>query len=326
MRRSSPKPAPIRAADSAETIGYVVPEQLAGERLDRVTATLHPALSRAAIATLIEAGQVTVNGRPAKAATRPIAGARIDLALPRPAEAAATPQDIPLSVVFEDEMIVVIDKPAGMVVHPAPGNSEGTLVNALLGRYAALPGEAFRPGIVHRLDKETSGLIVIARTPAALASLAGSFKNRLVYKEYLALVAGVPRPADGEISGEIGRDPKQRQRMAVVASGGREAHTTYHTLETLGGYALLKVILGTGRTHQIRVHFRAMSFPIAGDSVYGRPAPALGLHRQFLHAARLRFAHPVTGEQMDFEAPLPTDLAHALALLRGAKAAPSPRD
>ncbi len=157
-------------------------------------------------------------------------------------------------------------------------------------------------------------------------SLARSFKNRLVYKEYLALVAGVPQPADGEISGEIGRDPRQRQRMAVVASGGRESQTTYHTVERLGGYSLLKVILGTGRTHQIRVHFKAMGFAIAGDQIYGRPAPALGLNRQFLHAARLRFAHPVTNEQMDFEAPLPEDLARALALLRGIGGARAVRD
>jgi 23S rRNA pseudouridine1911/1915/1917 synthase len=302
---------------SGGTARYIVPDHLAGERLDRVTAALHPALSRAAIATLIDSGNITVNGRPVKAATRPLAGARIELDLPAPPDAAATPQDIPLNVVFEDDTIVVVDKPAGMVVHPAPGNYAGTLVNALLGRYAGLPGEAFRPGIVHRLDKDTSGLIVVAKTPSALASLAASFKNRQVYKEYLALVAGVPRPADGEISGEIARDPRQRQRMAVVASGGREANTTYHTVERLGGYTLLKVILGTGRTHQIRVHFKAMGFAIAGDTIYGRQAPALGLSRQFLHAARLRFAHPATGTWMDFEAPLPADLDRALALLRG---------
>jgi 23S rRNA pseudouridine1911/1915/1917 synthase len=326
MRRSAERPGPVKGLDSLGSVHYVVPDHLAGERLDKVAAALHPALSRAAIAALIEAGRVTVNGRSAKAATRPLAGARIELELPAPLEAAAIPQHIPLNVVYEDEALVVVDKPAGMVVHPAPGNYEGTLVNALLGRYATLPGEAFRPGIVHRLDKHTSGLIVVARTPAALVSLAGSFKNRLVHKEYLALVAGVPRPADGAISGEIGRDPRQRQRMAVVGIGGRQAQTTYQTLERLGGYTLLRVLLGTGRTHQIRVHFRAMGFPVAGDAVYGRPAPALGLHRQFLHAAKLRFAHPTTGEQMDFEAPLPADLARALALLRGTGDTPPIRD
>ncbi|MGH2345131.1 MAG: RluA family pseudouridine synthase, partial [Chloroflexota bacterium] len=248
---------------------------------------------------------------------RPIAGARIELELTGPAETSASAEDIPLRVVFEDEALVVVDKPAGMVVHPAPGNQTGTLVNALLGRYAALPGEPFRPGIVHRLDKDTSGLIVVARTGRVLAALASSFKQRRVYKEYLALVVGVPRPADGQISGEIGRDPRMRQRMAVVATGGREANTTYHTLETVGGYTVLKVVLGTGRTHQIRVHFRAMGFPIAGDPVYGRPAPALGLNRQFLHAARLRFTHPISGEELDLQASLPPDLTYALERLRG---------
>jgi 23S rRNA pseudouridine1911/1915/1917 synthase len=326
MPRSSEMPGPVEGPDTLCAFLYVVPDHLAGERLDRITAALHPALSRAAVAGLIDAGHVTVNGRPVKAATRPVAGARIELAIPAPLKAKATPQDIPLDIVFEDETIVVVNKPAGMVVHPAPGNYEGTLVNALLGRYSTLPGELFRPGIVHRLDKDTSGLIVVARTPAALGFLAKSFKLRLVHKEYLALVTGAPRPADGEISGEIGRDPRQRQRMAVVVSGGRDAHTTYHTVERLGGYTLLSVILGTGRTHQIRVHFRAMGFAIAGDAVYGRPAPSLGLHRQFLHAARLQFAHPVTGKQMDFEAPLPVDLSRALALLRGAGEARAARD
>jgi 23S rRNA pseudouridine1911/1915/1917 synthase len=317
MRRSATPRAHRESFGSATPIRYVVPEPLAGERLDRVTAALHPELSRAAIAQLIEGGKVTVNGRVVKAATRPIAGAVIELELPGAVPATAAAEAIPLRVVFEDDALVVVDKPAAMVVHPAPGNQSGTLVNALLGRYATLPGEPFRPGIVHRLDKDTSGLIVVARTPSVLAALASSFKHREVYKEYLALVVGTPRPPVGRISGEIGRDPRRRQRMAVVATGGREADTTYHTLETLGGYSLLEVVLGTGRTHQIRVHFRAMGFPIAGDAVYGRPAPALGLSRQFLHAARLRFAHPMSGEELDLQAPLPPDLAHALERLRG---------
>ncbi len=317
MRRSAKPPAPREPLGAAAKARYVVPDQLAGERLDRVTAALHPELSRTAIAHLIEGGKVTVNGRVVKAAARPIAGAVIELELPDAAPATAAAEAIPLRVVYEDDALVVVDKPAGMVVHPAPGNLSGTLVNALLGRYATLPGEPFRPGIVHRLDKDTSGLIVVARTPSALAALAGSFKQRQVHKEYLALVVGTPCPPVGRISGEIGRDPRQRQRMAVVAMGGREADTTYRTLETLGGYSLLEVVLGTGRTHQIRVHFRAMGLPIAGDAVYGRPAPALGLSRQFLHAARLRFAHPVSGEELDLQAPLPPDLARALERLRG---------
>jgi len=257
-----------------------------------------------------------VNGRPCKAATRPVAGARVTLDLPPTEPLTTEAEAIPLEVIFEDDALVVIDKPAGMVVHPAPGNLHGTLVNALLARYADLPGEPFRPGIVHRLDKDTSGLIVVARTAPALAALASAFKQRDVYKEYLALVVGHPNPASGAISGDIGRDPRRRQRMAVVAVGGREAHTTYETVEVLGGYALLRVVLGTGRTHQIRVHLGAMGYPIAGDPVYGRPAPALGLHRQFLHAARLRFRHPFTGEELDLRADPPSDLQSVLETLR----------
>lgn len=305
-----------RPGTTGHTFHYIVPEHLAGQRLDRVITALHAGLSRAAIATVIGNGGVSVNGRPARAATRPIGGARIVIEIPEQAQLTALPEPIPLDIVYEDEALVVVNKPAGMVVHPAPGNEHGTLVNALLARYAALPGEPFRPGIVHRLDKDTSGLIVVARTGEALAALAAAFKRRAVYKEYLTLLVGRPQPPSGAIAGEIGRDPRHRQRMAVVATGGRAAHTTYHTVETLGGYALVRVILGTGRTHQIRVHFKAMGYPVAGDPVYGRPAPALGLERQFLHAARLRFAHPLTGVELDLEAPLPADLATALARLR----------
>src|SRR6185437_11822932 len=304
----TPKRTPPRPVPPGRSVTYVVPPQLAGERLDRVVTALHPELSRAAISALIADGWVSVNGRPCKAATRPVAGARVSLDLPPVEPVAAEAEAIPLDVIFEDNALVVINKPAGMVVHPAPGNLHGTLVNALLARYANLPGEPFRPGIVHRLDKDTSGLIVVARTAPALAALANAFKQRDVHKEYLALVVGRPNPAGGAISGDIGRDPRRRQRMAVVAIGGREAHTTYETVELLGGYALLRVVLGTGRTHQIRVHLGAMGYPIAGDPVYGRPAPALGLNRQFLHAARLRCRHPFTGQPLDFEAPLPSDL------------------
>ena len=316
MKRAPKRPPPSRPLPPGRAVTYDVPPQLGGERLDRVVTALHPELSRAAISALIADGRVSVNGRPCKAATRPVAGARVTLDLPPTEPLTTEAEAIPLEVIFEDDALVVIDKPAGMVVHPAPGNLHGTLVNALLARYADLPGEPFRPGIVHRLDKDTSGLIVVARTAPALAALASAFKQRDVYKEYLALVVGHPNPASGAISGDIGRDPRRRQRMAVVAVGGREAHTTYETVEVLGGYALLRVVLGTGRTHQIRVHLGAMGYPIAGDPVYGRPAPALGLHRQFLHAARLRFRHPFTGEELDLRADPPSDLQSVLETLR----------
>ena len=310
-KRNTPvRPAPV------QTVQHSVDASLAGQRLDRVVTALHPELTRAVAAALITDGLVQVNGKPGKPATRPIAGAHISIQIPAPPETDARPEQIPLAIVFEDESLVVVDKPAGMVVHPAPGNSHGTLVNALLGRYAGLPGNPMRPGIVHRLDKDTSGLIIVARTPAALAALAGAFKRREVHKEYITLLLGSMQPPQGRITGDIGRDPRYRQRMAVLASGGREAQTSYDTLETLGGYSLVRVLIGTGRTHQIRVHFSAAGHPVAGDLVYGRPIPGLGLSRQFLHAGRLRFRHPVTGHELDLQAALPPDLERSLDRLR----------
>jgi 23S rRNA pseudouridine1911/1915/1917 synthase len=281
-----------------------------------VVAALHPGMSRAAAGALIAQGRVQLNGRPAKPAARPDAGAHIAVELPPPPSSEAAPEAIPLDVLYEDDQMVVVNKPAGMVVHPAPGNERGTLVNALLGRYRNLPGEGERPGIVHRLDKDTSGLIVVARTPESVTALAGAFKRREVRKEYLTLLTGVMRPAEGAINAMIGRDPRYRQRMAVLATGGREAHTLYRTEEQLGGYSLVRVFPESGRMHQIRVHFSAAGHPVVGDAVYGRPTRALPIRRQFLHAARLRLHHPTTGAALDFEAPLPEDLQRVLDLLR----------
>jgi 23S rRNA pseudouridine1911/1915/1917 synthase len=220
--------------------------------------------------------------------------------------------------VYEDAAMVVVDKPAGMVVHPAPGHERGTLVNALLGRYAHMEGDPARPGIVHRLDKDTSGLIVVGRTQPAITVLARAFKQREVRKEYLALVVGSPKPASGSISADIGRDPRHRQRMAVVAYGGRDARTTYQTMASFRHFSLLRVSIETGRMHQIRVHFGAMGYPIVGDPVYGRQLRGLKLDRQFLHAALLRLPHPVTGEQLEFRSELPPDLAAVLRELQSA--------
>jgi 23S rRNA pseudouridine1911/1915/1917 synthase len=305
-------------ANAYKRFTYVVEIEQAGQRLDRVVAALHPGLTRTAAEQLILDGQVLLNGRAAKPSSRVSLGANIAVSVPPPPASEAQPEDIPLDVVYEDHTLVVVNKPAGMVVHPAPGNERGTLVNALLGRYASLPGDPMRPGIVHRLDKDTSGLIVVARDPAAVAALAGAFKRREVHKEYLALLVGTMRPPDGSIRGAIGRDPRLRQRMAVVATGGREARTTYRTEEVFRGYSLVRVVLETGRMHQIRVHFTAAGHPVAGDPVYGRAVRGLGLRRQFLHAARLRFRHPATGEELDLEAPLPVDLQRVLDTLRGA--------
>jgi 23S rRNA pseudouridine1911/1915/1917 synthase len=304
-------------ATSARVLRVQIDPALQGERVDRALAALEPTLSRAAAAAAIAGGHVTVNGRPVKASTRLVAGALLRLEMPPPKQVDAAPEDIPLTIVYEDSYLVVVDKPAGMVVHPAPGNEHGTLVNALLARYAQLPGDPLRPGIVHRLDKDTSGLMVVALAPEAVASLAGLFKRRAIYKEYLALVAGVLNPPAGSISGAIGRDPRHRQRMAVLATGGREARTTYQTEAVLHGFSLLRVVLETGRMHQIRVHLSALGHPIVGDPLYGRPLRGLVINRQFLHAARLRFEHPATGERLDLGSPLPPDLAAQLAALGG---------
>jgi 23S rRNA pseudouridine1911/1915/1917 synthase len=271
---------------------------------------------------MIERGLVQINGRPCKAASKPLAGARLDIEIPAPPSTEAVPEDIPLTIVYEDESLVVVDKPAGMVVHPAPGNESGTLVNALLGRYSSLPGDPVRPGIVHRLDKDTSGLIVVARTPAAVTALARAFKQREVHKEYLALIIGTLSPQTGAISAGIGRDPRHRQRMAVLATGGRDARTTYRTEESFKNFSLVRVGLETGRMHQIRVHFGALGHPVVGDPVYGRPIRGLALRRQFLHATVLRFRHPVTGEEMEFSSSLPNDLADVLDRLRAKTSKP----
>lgn len=300
----------------AKQFRYIIEPDQVGQRLDRVVAALHPGLTRTAAEHLILQGDVLLNGRLSKPAARVGPDATVEVTVPPPPPATALPEHIPLDIVYEDATLVVINKAAGMVVHPAPGNEHGTLVNALLGRYAELPGDPMRPGIVHRLDKDTSGLIVVARDPAAVSVLAAAFKRRHVHKEYLTLLIGTMRPPEGTISAQIGRDPRMRQRMAVVATGGREARTVYRTEEVFRGYSLVRVEPETGRMHQIRVHFRAAGHPVAGDPVYGRPTPGLGLRRQFLHAARLRFSHPVTGRELDLEAPLPEDLRHVLDVLR----------
>ena len=236
-----------------------------------------------------------------------------------PAGEAPAADAIPLRILYEDDYLLVVDKPAGMVTHPAPGHSSGTLVNALLAHAPELAdvGDRARPGIVHRLDKDTSGLLVVAKDPATHAALAQQMKDRAMVKRYLALVEGAMPTAEGVIDAPIGRDPRQRLRMGLlsVASGGREARTRFRMLEEHGGRSLLEVQLETGRTHQIRVHLAAVHHPVVGDPVYGRaqrPLPP----RQFLHAAHLEFRHPATGEWLTFDAPLPDDLASFLATWR----------
>ncbi|MBI4340501.1 MAG: RluA family pseudouridine synthase [Chloroflexi bacterium] len=282
-----------------------------GQRVDAYLAAQRQDLSRAHIQRLIREGHVRVNGAVVKPSARMLAGDRISLYVPDPLPSAVAPEPLPLVVVYEDSHVVVVDKPPGLTVHPAPGHPTGTLVNALLARYPEIAGVggSARPGIVHRLDAGTSGLMVVARSPLAYLSLVRQIKERSVTKVYLALVRGHPAPLAGVIEAPIGRSTRDRLRMAVVA-GGREAVTEYRTLRQYKGFTFLEVRLHTGRTHQIRVHLSAMGHPVAGDPQYGGRTPFL--KRQFLHAHRLGFQHPATGESLELTSPLPEDLERAL--------------
>ena len=288
-----------------------------GERLDKYVSQEMPALSRSRVQQLIVEGLVTVNGIPVKASYRLQQGDEILARIPPTEEVKLVPQRIPLNVVYEDEDLVVVDKPAGMVVHPAHGHQDGTLVNALLGRYPDLPvDEDSRPGIVHRLDKDTSGLIIAAKNEGARRNLQLQFKEGQVEKTYLALVQGKVEPGRGMIDAPIGRDGRHRKRMAVVQRGGREAVTEYQVLEHLGDYTLVEVRPRTGRTHQVRVHLAFIGHPVVGDTVYGYRKQRLGLKRQFLHAQRLGFHLPSSGEYMALTSELPPDLREVLDRLR----------
>ncbi|MDP2659153.1 MAG: RluA family pseudouridine synthase [Dehalococcoidia bacterium] len=289
----------------------------ASRRLDQFLVERGLSLSRSHVQRLVRDGRVTVDGQPAKASTPLKIGdlVRVDVPPPEPAELA--PEEFPLRVVFEDQDVAVIDKPAGIAVHPGAGVKRGTLANALVSRWPGLAstGHALRPGIVHRLDKDTSGLMVVAKNESSYLSLTQQIKDRKLYKEYLALVIGELKPATGRIEAPIGRDPRNRRRMAVV-EGGRPATTEYRVLERLGKFSLVQVHTITGRTHQIRVHMAAIGHPLAGDALYGKGAQELGRH--FLHATRLGFSLPASGEFTEFESSLPPDLEGVLYGLRGA--------
>lgn len=305
-------------------IQWQIPTEDAGNRLDRAIAEHIAEISRSYAATLIDSGVVTVNGAIASKASHKLKpGDTISVDIPAPQPSGLTPESIPLSIIYEDADLLVIDKSAGMVVHPAPGHSGGTLVNALLAYVPGLAldmGDEARPGIVHRLDKDTSGLIVVAKRRAAHESLSRQLASHDMLKEYLAVVAGRPRPPTGVIDAPIARDPSDRRRMAIVP-GGRAARTRYSTERDLGRYTLIKATLETGRTHQIRVHAASIGHPVLGDPVYGKrtlkDAAALGLHRQFLHARRLGFTLPSSGEWREFVSELPEDLRGVLGRLEG---------
>jgi 23S rRNA pseudouridine1911/1915/1917 synthase len=301
----------------------------AGARLDAFLAARIGERSRTRIKTLIEDGDVLVGGRAVKPSYRLRAGDRIEIELAPTPPASFIPENIPLEIIYEDEELVVVNKPAGMVVHPAAGVASGTLANALAYHFDRLPTSAgrARPGIIHRLDKETSGLIVVAKTETAQEALAEQFRARSIYKSYVALVHGrVPADA-GKIEEPIGRDPRHRTRMSVVR-GGRKALSLYRVRRRFERFTLLDVEIKTGRTHQIRVHLQWLRHPVVGDKVYSegrdkglqdgllRKAIA-ALDRQFLHAEQLGLRHPRTGETMRFKAPLPADLQAFLELVGG---------
>ncbi len=293
-----------------------------GERLDKALVEFMPDLSRAQIQRLIEGGQVLVNGQlPAKAGVRLEGGETAVVAVPAPEPSTLIAEAIPLQVVYEDADMLVLDKPAGLVVHPAAGHASGTLVNALLAHVKDFGGVggSLRPGIVHRLDKDTSGLIVVAKHDAAQRALQAQFKLRKVEKQYVALVVGRPPTPSGRVEAAIGRDPRHRQRMAVVTNSGlrsRMAVSEYRTLEAMRGYTLVDVKPETGRTHQVRVHMAFLGCPLAGDLLYGVSGGRYKLARHFLHAAGLTLKIP-SGKTRTFVAPLPAELEACLAALRG---------
>lgn len=292
------------------------------ERLDKFLVEQLQEFSRSRIQGLISDGFVEVNSRPAKKAGQAIEnGSSITVRIPPPAPADLVAEQIPLDILFENEDLLVINKPAGMVVHPAAGHASGTLVNAVLGydpEIEGIGGEE-RPGVVHRLDKETSGLILLARNERAHRWLQDQFRLRKVEKSYLALVDGKPPTPSGRVEAHIGRDPSHRKRMAIVPeSRGREAISEYKTLESFKSHTLLEFHPLTGRTHQIRLHCAFLGCPIVGDEIYGRKKPSITIDRHFLHAWRLKILLPGEKQPRNFEAPLPEELAHVLDSLRHA--------
>ncbi len=305
---------------------FLVEISLPFGRLDAFLAGRFPAISRGAIQRLIDEGHITVNGRRVKPSHHPQAGEAVKVHWPEARPAEALPEEMPLDILFEDAGLLVLNKPPGVVVHPSAGHEEHTLVNALLhhcaGQLSGIGGVA-RPGIVHRLDKDTSGCLVVAKNDATHLALAEQFAGRTMEKFYDAIVCGEISRDHGEIRAAIARHPSHRKRMAVTDGSGREAWTSYRVLERLRGATLVEAQLHTGRTHQIRVHFLHLGFPVAGDAVYGkrqnaRLAESSGYSapRQMLHARHLSFTHPVTKKKLTVEAPWPEDFQAALKALR----------
>jgi 23S rRNA pseudouridine1911/1915/1917 synthase len=291
-----------------------VPDEAAGERVDRYVAALPEIGSRAEAERLLAAGAVLLDGDAPSKSRRLSGGEELAVELPEPVAPPKTADAMELQIAWRDEHLLVVDKPAGVVVHPARGHATGTLAQALVAEGAA-GGDEDRAGIVHRLDRDTSGLMVVARSEEAHRRLQSLVRERAVQRHYLALVVGRPRSRQGRIEAPIGRDRRDPTRRSLDSDAPKEAITHFDVLELLDRHALLDVRLETGRTHQIRVHLAAIDLPVAGDPAYGRPRE-LGLERQFLHAARLAFPHPFTGKLVEVDSPLPPDLEAALDLAR----------
>jgi 23S rRNA pseudouridine1911/1915/1917 synthase len=336
QKSPSPPPSPLRGegkgegSDEGKYSSIRVPEKDQGRRLDQFLSETDLNLSRSQAKSLIKKNYVLLNQRPTKPSIHLKAGDFISVAFPRPEPLSLNPEPIPLAILYEDPSVIVVDKPAGMVVHPAAGNPSGTLVNALLYHCNDLRGinGVLRPGIVHRLDKDTSGVMVVAKDDEAYQQLIKQFKNRTVEKVYLTIAYGKFRQEEGLIDSAIGRHPSQRKRMSTRTRRGRMAITRWKRIESLDGFTLLEIFPMTGRTHQIRVHLSSMGHPLLGDPLYGRKGrsgsiqdPVLKecvkrMNRQALHALRLTFSHPRTGERVQFESPVPQDMREVIDWLR----------
>jgi 23S rRNA pseudouridine1911/1915/1917 synthase len=298
----------------------VVTSEDAGKRADVIVAH-HTGFSRSLVAEAVRRGDVRVNGTAVKGSYLAAEGDVIEAQLAERPPLAIEPEAIDLTIIYEDDDVLVVDKPAGMVTHPAHGATSGTLVNALLAHVSSLPGETVRAGLVHRLDRDTSGLLVVAKTEEAHSALGKAMKARYISREYLGLVTGVPQHPKGTVDGAIGRDPHNRLKYAITADG-KPAVTHYEVRERLKNAAELLFRLETGRTHQIRVHMTAMGHPLVNDPVYGKVDPRFELPGQALHAWRLSFRHPRTGRDMEFQTDPPTEYTAAKQLLRGSTSSP----
>lgn len=300
-----------------ERYDWTIEQSDAGERIDKYISLQNEDWSRSQVQAWIKEGRVTVDGEPVKSNYKLQAEDELTLRVPPPREMAILPEPMPLDIVYEDSDVVVVNKPRGLVVHPAPGHYSGTLVNGLLAHCKDLSGinGVLRPGVVHRIDKDTSGLLMVAKNDKAHMGLAEQLKEHSVNRTYVAIVHGVIQHEMGTIEAPIGRDPKNRQQMAVVFENSKHAVTHFIVQERFKDYTLVELKLETGRTHQIRVHMKYIDHPLAGDPKYG-PKQTLEINGQALHAKTLGFVHPRTGERLEFEAPLPEDLEQTIAYLR----------